>query len=93
MAIRQVLHFKIKLFKYNQVVINVYMQQPGGLWQLQGVAGEVALDGLLEAVGALEELLTLLGSGGPLAGVQVLIQQLPEVIRHVQHLQVSSQPK
>ena len=59
---------------------------------LQGVAREVPLDRVLEGVRALEELLAGLGTVGPLAGINVLVQQLPEVVGHVQHLQVTGQP-
>ena len=60
---------------------------------LEGVAGEVSLDRVLDGVGALEELLAGLLAIGPLGGVQVLVQQLPEVIWHVQDLKVSRHPE
>merc|ERR1712141_513042 len=56
--------------------------------KLQRVSAEVPLDGVLKGVGTLEELLALLLSEGPLAGVHVLIQQLPELIGQVHHLQI-----
>merc|ERR1712141_657121 len=49
--------------------------------KLQRVSAEVPLDGVLKGVGTLEELLALLLSEGPLAGVPVLIGQ-------VHHLQI-----
>lgn len=60
---------------------------------LQGVSGEVPLDWLLDWVGALEELLAGLLAIGSLGGVQVLVQQLPEVIGHVQDLKVPCHPE
>ena len=60
---------------------------------LEGVPWEVPLDRLLDWVGALEELLAGLLAIGPLGGVHVLVQQLPEVIRHVQDLKVSRHPE
>ena len=60
---------------------------------LQGVSGEVPLDWLLDWVGALEELFAGLLAIGSLGGVQVLVQQLPEVIGHVQHLKVPRHPE
>ena len=59
---------------------------------LQRVSREVPLDGVLEGVGTLEELLALLLSEGPLAGVHVFIQQLPELIGQVHHLQILGEP-
>jgi len=58
---------------------------------LQRVSGEIPLDGLLQGVGALEELLALLLSERSLAGVHVLIDQLPELVGKVHHLQVLSE--
>jgi len=55
---------------------------------LQGVSGEIPLDGFLQGVGTLEELLALFLSERSLAGVHVLINQLPELIGKVHHLQV-----
>ena len=60
---------------------------------LQGVSGEIPLDGLLQGVGALEELLALLLSERSLAGVHVLIQELPELVGKVHHLQILGEPK
>ena len=61
-------------------------------FSLQGVARQIPLDRVLEGVRALEELLAGLGTIGPLAGINVLVQELPEVVGHVQHLQVTGQP-
>jgi len=55
---------------------------------LERVSRKVPLDGILQGVGTLEELLALLLSEGPLAGVHVFIQQLPELIGQVHHLQI-----
>ena len=60
--------------------------------KLQGVSREVPLDGVLQGVGTLEELLALLLAERPLAGVHVLIQQLPELIGQVHHLQILGEP-
>ena len=59
---------------------------------LQRVSREVPLDGILQRVGTLEELSAFLLSKGPLRGVHVLVQQLPELIGHVQNLEVLGQP-
>ena len=59
---------------------------------LERVSRKVPLDGILQGVGTLEELLALLLSEGPLAGVHVLIQQLPELIGQVHHLQILGEP-
>ena len=58
---------------------------------LQRVSGEIPLDGVLQGVGAGEELLALLLSKGPLAGVHVLVEELPELVGKVHHLQVFGQ--
>ena len=60
--------------------------------KLEGVSREVPLDGVLQRVGTLEELSAFLLSKGPLRGVHVLVQQLPELIGHVQNLEVLGQP-
>ena len=60
---------------------------------LQGVSWEVPLDRLLDWVGALEELFASLLAIGSLGSVHVFVQQLPEVIRHVQDLKVSGHPE
>ena len=60
---------------------------------LQGVPWEVPLDWILDGVGALEELFTGLLALWPLRGVHVLIQQLPEVVWHVQDLEVTGHPE
>ena len=60
--------------------------------KLQRVSAEVPLDGVLKGVGTLEELLALLLFKGPLAGVHVFIQQLPELIGQVHHLQILGEP-
>ena len=60
---------------------------------LQGVPWEVPLDWILDGVGALEELFTGLLALRPLRGVHVLIQQLPEVVWHVQDLEVTGHPE
>ena len=60
---------------------------------LQGVSGEVPLDRVLDWVGALEELFAGLLALRSLGGVQVLVQQLPEVIWHVEHLKVARHPE
>ena len=63
------------------------------LSKLQGVSIEIPLHGILEGVGALEELLTLLLSNRSLRGIEVFIKELPEVIGHVQNLEIASKPK
>ena len=60
---------------------------------LQGVPWEVPLDWILDGVGALEELFTGLLALRPLRGVHVLIQQLPEVVWHVQDLEITGHPE
>ena len=60
---------------------------------LQGVSWEVPLDRLLDWVGALEELFASLLAIGSLGSVHVFVQQLPEVIWHVQDLKVSGHPE
>ena len=60
---------------------------------LQRVAGEVSLDGVPEGVGALEHLAAGLLPVGPLAGVQVLVEDLPEVVGHVHDLEVLGEPE
>jgi len=58
---------------------------------LQRVSREVPLDGVLEGVGTLEELLALLLSKRSLAGVHVLVEKLPELVGKVHHLQILGQ--
>jgi len=58
---------------------------------LQRVSREVPLDGVLEGVGTLEELCALLLTQGPLGGIHVLVQKLPELIGHVENLEVLGQ--
>ena len=60
--------------------------------KLEGVSREVPLDGVLQRVGTLEELLALLLAQRSLAGVHVLVQELPELIGQVHDLQVLGQP-
>ena len=60
---------------------------------LQRVSREVPLDGVLEGVGTLEELLALLLSKRSLAGVHVLVEKLPELVGKVHHLQILGQSK
>ena len=59
---------------------------------LQRVSREVPLDRVLEGVGTLEELCALLLAQGPLGGIHVFVQKLPELIRHVENLEVLGQP-
>jgi len=58
---------------------------------LKRVSREVPLDGVLEGVGTLEELLALLLSKRSLAGVHVLVEKLPELVGKVHHLQILGQ--
>ena len=60
--------------------------------KLEGVSREVPLDGVLQRVGTLEELLALLLAQRSLAGVHVLVQELPELIGQVHHLQILGEP-
>jgi len=56
---------------------------------LQGVSGEIPLVRILQGVGALEELLTTLLSNRSLRSIKVFVKELPEVIGHVENLQVT----
>jgi len=69
----------------------IALLDPVSVTILQGVSREVPLDGILQRVGTLEELSAFLLSKGPLRGVHVLVQQLPELIGHVQNLEVLGQ--
>ena len=60
---------------------------------LQGVSGEIPLVRILQGVGALEELLTTLLSNRSLRSIKVFVKELPEVIGHVQNLEVTGKPK
>ena len=70
----------------------IALLDPVSVTILQGVSREVPLDGILQRVGTLEELSAFLLSKGPLRGVHVLVQQLPELVGHVQNLEVLGQP-
>ena len=71
----------------------LFCTQYGWLYlDLKRVSREVPLDGIFQGVGTLEELLALLLFKGPLAGVHVFIQQLPELIGQVHHLQILGEP-
>ena len=59
---------------------------------LERVSRKVPLDGILQGVGTLEELLALLLAERSLAGVHVLVQELPELIGQVHHLQILGEP-
>ena len=74
---------------------SVWKSCVGGLkgLSLQRVSGEVSLNGVLDGVGALKHLSALLLSSGSLAGVHVLVEDLPEVIGHVEDLEVLGEPK
>jgi len=60
---------------------------------LQGVSGEIPLVRILQGVGALEELLTTLLSNRSLRSIKVFVKELPEVIGHVENLQVTGKPR
>ena len=66
-----------------------------GRWStcLQRVAGKVSLDRVSEGVGALEHLAARLLAVGPVAGVDVLVEDLPEVVGHVHDLEVLGEPE
>ena len=70
----------------------IALLDPVSVTILQGVSREVPLDGIFQRVGTLEELSAFLLSKRPLRGVHVLVQQLPELIGHVQNLEVLGQP-
>ena len=70
----------------------IALLDPVSVTILQGVSREVPLDGVLEGVGTLEELCALLLTKGPLGGIHVLVQKLPELIGHVENLEVLGQP-
>ena len=59
---------------------------------LQRISREVPLDGLLQRVRALEELSAFLLSKRSLRSIHVFIKQFPELIGHVQNLQVLGKP-
>lgn len=57
--------------------------------RLQGVSREIPLDRFLKRIRALEELFAFLVSDGSLRGIEVFIEELPEVIGHVENLEVT----
>ena len=61
--------------------------------RLQGVSREIPLDRFLKRIRALEELFAFLVSDGSLRGIEVFIEELPEVIGHVENLEVTGKPK
>jgi len=55
---------------------------------LQAVAIEVPLDGILDAVGALEEFGTFLLLVSAAVGIQVFIEEFPHIIRQAEDFQI-----
>ena len=61
-------------------------------WRLKRVSVEAPLDGVGDGEGAVEDLLAVLLSAGLLAGVHVLVEDVPDVIGQVEVLQQAGEP-